>query len=126
MGIIFQNGFSSLANVLGNIWDPQYTSGGLSIYPSVLTDIDVNNYNGITVYNSSIGDIYAPGTYAGLAKTAISTGQKYMITFGIDFDVENTEPNYWLGFGTRSINQNDYLGSNDNSCLLYRSDAADD
>jgi hypothetical protein len=115
MGIIFQNGVSSLPNVLGNIWDPQYTSGGLSIYPSVLTDIDVNNYNGITVYNSSIGDIYAPGTYAGLAKTAISTGQKYMITFGIDFDVENTEPNYWLGFGTRSINQNDYLGSNDNS-----------
>ena len=37
-----------------------------------------------------------------------------MITFGLDFDVENTEPNYWLGLGTRSINLYDYLSNETN------------
>lgn len=119
MGVIFTNGLGVGTvpnnNVTGNIWDPQYTSNGLSIYPSILSELADPFYNGITVYNSSISDVYQPGTYAALAKTAISTAQKYMITFGLDFDAESTQPNYWLGFGTRSINLYDYLGSNDNS-----------
>jgi len=118
MGVIFQNGFglgTAPGNVVGNIWDPQYTSTALAIYPNVLTVLNDNFYNGITVYNSSIVDAYAPGTFAALAKTAIHTGDKYMITFGLDFDIESTEPNYWLGFGSRSIDLYNYLGSNDNS-----------
>jgi len=118
MGIIFQNGFglgTAPGNVVGNIWDPQYTSNGLSTYPNVFSDLNNPNYLGITIYNSSISDAYAPGIYTALAKTAISTGQKYMITFGLDFDIESNEPNYWLGFGSRSIDLYNYLGSNDNS-----------
>jgi hypothetical protein len=118
MGIIFQNGFglgAAPSGVVGDIWDLQYTSTALAIYPDVLTVLNDNFYNGVTVYNSSIVDAYAPGTFAALAKTSITTGQKYMITFGLDFDVESTEPNYWLGFGSRSTNLYDYLGSNDNS-----------
>jgi hypothetical protein len=118
MGIIFQNGFglgTAPDNVVGNIWDPQYKSSGLAIYPNILTELADGFYNGITAYNSSISDVYAPGTYGALAKTAIHTGDKYMITFGLDFDLESTDPNYWLGFGTRSIDLENYLGSNDNS-----------
>jgi hypothetical protein len=118
MGVIFQNGFglgTTPNNVVGNIWDPQYKGGALSIYPNVLTDLTNPGYGGIPIYNSSISDAYAPGTYAALAKTAIHTGDKYMITFGLDYDAESSEPNYWLGFGSRSVNLYDYLGSNDNS-----------
>jgi hypothetical protein len=113
MGIIFQNGFSSLANVVGNIWDPQYTSG-LSIYPNVANQITGGPID-VVPYNSSISNAIAPGIYASLAKTSIATGQKYVISYSIDWDGEPSNPNYLLGFGSRSINLTDALGSNDNS-----------
>jgi hypothetical protein len=118
MGIIFQNGLGIGTvpnNVIGNIWNPQYTSNGMSIYPNVLTDLNNPNYSGMTIYNSSISDPYAPGQYAALAKTAITAGQKRMITFGLDFDAETTNPNYTLGFGTTGTNLENFLGVDTNS-----------
>jgi hypothetical protein len=133
MGVIFQNGFGVGTvpnnNVTGNIWDPQYTSNGLSTYPYVFTDLNYPSYSGVTVYNSTICDAYAPGIYAALAKTAITAGQKRMITFGLDFDDETSNPNYTLGFGTTGTNLENFLGVDTNSIgitnegnVLYNND----
>jgi hypothetical protein len=109
MGVIFQNGFGvgTVPNNTG-FWNPTYTSQGLISYPGIYSYLNGGPYN-FTVYDSTITDV-EPGVFSALAKTAITTGQKCVITYGLDFDMEFSDPNYFLGFGTTNTNLNTYIG----------------
>ena len=107
MGVIFANGFRTEATTV--FWDNNYKSDFMVTYPDILNIGPVD----FTIYKSSISNAAEPGTYSALGKTPILAGEKRMITYRIDFDAETSNPNYALGFGTRSTDLNDYIGSTD-------------
>ena len=110
MGVIFQNGFFTQPTTV--FWDNNYKSMGITTYPEILNVPGGGAPIDFTIYRSSITD-NAPGVYSALGKTPILAGEKRMITYRIDFDAETSNPNYALGFGTRSTDLNDYIGSTD-------------
>lgn len=106
MGIIFQNGFYTAPTTV--FWDNSYKSAGIATYPNI-SGIGPVDY---TIYKSSVTNV-EPGVYSVLGKTPIAAGEKRMMTYRIDDDMEPNNPNYAFGFGTRSTDLNDYIGSTD-------------
>lgn len=105
MGVIFANGFRTEATTV--FWDNNYKSDFMVTYPDILNIGPVD----FTIYKSSISNAAEPGTYSALGKTPIAAGEKRMMTYRIDDDLEPANPNYALGFGTRNTNLNDYIGT---------------
>lgn len=111
MGVIFANGFRTETTTV--FWDNNYKSDLMVTYPTILGAYQGGPPNNFTIYKSSISNAVEPGTYSALGKTPIAVGEKRMMTYRIDDDLEPNNPNYAFGVGTRSTDLNDYIGSTD-------------
>jgi len=102
--------FEILRDTFGESWWwRDYTSEALSIYPDVM-----DGYEGVRDAGI-ISNWYGPGVYTGLGKRQITSGEKLMFSFVIDSDFEESDPNYWFGFGNLDTDLNNPLGADSNS-----------
>ena len=123
MGVIFQNGFG-VGTVPNNtnttvFWDNNYKSNLMVTYPTILGFYQGGPPIDFTIYKSSISNAVEPGVYSALGKTPIAAGEKRMMTYRIDDDLEPSNPNYILGFATRNANINGSpIGADDQSVAI--------